>query len=147
MAKFVFRLQNVLNIKEKIEEQRKIELGNANQYLQQQKKLLQLFVIEKDKYISEFHKKNGKSVKAKDLATLNISIKYFRDKIVEQNNNVISAEEKVNLKREELKQAVVDKKTYEKLREKSYLNYMEELKVEENKIVDEIVSYKYNVGL
>lgn len=144
MAKFVFNLQNVLNIKEKMEDQKKIELGNANRELQFQQQKLNQLVIEKEKFINEFHKKKGTKIKARDLSKVNTAIKYYLDKITEQKELVNNAKNKVKIKREELKAAVVEKKTYERLKEKALLDFMEEIKSEENKIVDEIVSYKYN---
>ena len=144
MAKFSFNLQSVLNIKVKMEEQKKIELGNANKELFNEKEILRKLTYEKTKFVKEFYDKNNNVVKAKDLLSLNVAIKYYNDEIVEQKIRIEKAEKKVEIKREELKKAVIEKKTFESLKEKALLDFMENLKKDENMIVDEIVSYKYN---
>lgn len=45
MAKFVYRMQNILNIKEKIENQEKIAYGLANARLAEEQEKLQAILI------------------------------------------------------------------------------------------------------
>ena len=40
MAKFIYKLQSILNLKEKMEDQKKIELGNATTFLINQEDIL-----------------------------------------------------------------------------------------------------------
>lgn len=144
MGKFNFRLASILNIKEKFEEQKEIELGNAMIELNQQLERLEGIQLEKSKFVIAFESKHGKSIKAKVLIELNSAIRYYAKEIKQQQIRIDRAGEKVELKREELKKAVLERKTYEKLKERALEDYMEREKVEDNKLLDEIVSYKYS---
>lgn len=143
MARFKFNLENVLNIKVKMEEQKKMELGNANKILVNLQEELLEIDAQRVQYINDFYEEKGKVLKAFDLAKLNKYIKFYNDRMKEQKIKINQAECVVEEKREELKQALFEKKKYEVLKERAYERYAEEEKQEENKIVDEIINYKY----
>ena len=54
------------------------------------------------------------------------------------------AEKNVELARNRLNQVMMERKTYEKLREKAFEEFKQEIAYEENKLVDELVSYTYH---
>ena len=59
---------------------------------------------------------------------------------------VQSAERAVEDARRKLNDVMVERKTHEKLREKQFEQFKEELAYEENKVVDGLVSYTYQKG-
>ena len=54
------------------------------------------------------------------------------------------AEKNVELARSKLNQVMIERKTYEKLREKAFEEFKQEVAYEENRMVDELVSYNYH---
>jgi len=147
MARFIFPLQNILNMKEKLEEQAKNDYSRANMRLQEAEEELQVLVNRK--------KEAEGILKEKMLATLNVEEIRMRENNIEilkmyirQQMLVIKQREKeVEVAREHLNEAMKERKTYEKLREKAF----DEFKVEENKKeqkeIDELVSYRYGTGM
>ena len=65
-------------------------------------------------------------------------------KIEEQMQNINKAKEIVEEKRLALLEAMKERKVLETLKEKEKENYFKEELKNEQKIIDEIVSYKYN---
>ena len=53
------------------------------------------------------------------------------------------AQKNVDIAQEKLNEAVRERKTYEKLRENAFDEFMQEINAEEGKAVDELVSYNY----
>ena len=141
MAKFTFKLQSILNLKEKLEEQKKIELGNATTYLIQQEALLKTLQSSLEDLIDELYGKNGKSVYAKELVKLNVAIKYYEEEIQNQKEVILKAQKMVEQKREALNKALIEKKTFEKLKEFALEKYFLEEQLQANKQLDEIISY------
>lgn len=141
MARFTFNLQSILNIKEKLEEQKKIELGNATTYLIKQEEILKNYQISLEGLTHELYKKEGKSVYAKELVSLNTAIKYYEDAIQNQKEVIIKGKEVVEQIREALNKAIIEKKTFEKLKEFALEKYIQEEQMISNKQLDEVISY------
>lgn len=144
MAIFRFELESVLKIKEKMEEQKKIELGNATIFLDTQIQILIDLKGSQRILIDLFNEKNGKRILAKEIIEINVAIKYYDDAIKDQKKVIEGAKEVVEQKRVALNAALIERKTYEKLKELSLENYMKEEQSESFKQLDEIVSYKYS---
>lgn len=141
MARFTFKLQNILNIKEKIEEQKKIELGNAIIYLNLQEDILCSYKEALKNHFQAFNEKNGKNILAKELVELSGYIKYYEEEIQRQKKVIEEAKEMVELKREILNKALIERKTYEKLKELALENHLLEEKALSNIQTDEVNSY------
>ena len=132
MAKFIYRMQNILDIKLKLESQAKIAYSQANAALREEEaKLLKLF-----------ERKNAYDNRAKELVEGKIDlleIKKCRQAIESM---------KVLIRRQMMQVQVAEKvmkerKTQEKLREKDFEDFKQQLAQEDNKVVDELVSYSY----
>ncbi|MGI6778757.1 MAG: flagellar export protein FliJ [Acetivibrionales bacterium] len=146
MSKFVFKLQALLNIKEQMEDSLKNELGKAIQELEKNKEILKEIQKEKDKCLNELSlKARGKFV-PKELKEYIVYISYLKHKIKLQKENVKSAQENVDKVREELLAVMQEREVLEKLKEKKYKHFMEEELRKENKLIDEIVSFKYSTN-
>ncbi len=142
MAKFNFNFQGILNIKEKLEEQKKIDLGNATKYLTAQQQILIVHkssLMEKQK---EFYIKNGTSMYVKELVELSKAIKYYEEQVKTQSAIVEMAKKKVEEKRKLLVKAVIEKKTYEKLKEIALEEYLKSEELANQKQLDELSSFK-----
>ncbi|WP_273325094.1 flagellar export protein FliJ [Vallitalea guaymasensis] len=143
MAKFQFRLQNILSVKEKFEEQKRMELSNANQLLDIEERRLTQLITLRDNNNNLYKKMVSDRITVKDIRDFGEKNKYYTNVVLEQNITVTKVNSRVESIRDELKEALIEKKMYEKLKENAYEEYYKEECKEEQKHLDEIVSYKY----
>lgn len=144
MAKFKFKLQSFLGIKEKIEEQKKNEYGKAIKILEQEKLKKAKLLNQHSDTLNELREKINGGIKPDELQQYNNFIAYLINKIKEQELAILRAQKLVDQKREELVNAMKERKMLEILKENKYTEYIKEEKKSEQKIIDEIVSFKYN---
>lgn len=144
MAKFIFNMQGLLNIKEKLEEQTKTEYGKALSKLEQEKNILLNLENEKQQNILNFKQSIDKGVKPNYINSINQYIHILDTKIQHQIENINNEKKVVEEKRLALLEAMKQRKVFETLKEKAKENYFKEELKNEQKIIDEIVSYKYN---
>jgi flagellar FliJ protein len=142
MAKFKFRLQSVLNYKIQKEENKKNELGKAIQRLEAEKKKLRILESQMKKLVNEFNE-SAKRTTVTKLIEFNSFLSVLADRIKAQKENVNYRAQIVDKIREELLEAVKERKILEKLREKKLEEFFIEVKKSEQKISDEIVSYNF----
>ncbi len=146
MAKFVFSMQNLLNMKEKLEEQEKNNYSQANMRLMEaQDELVRL--QEKQARAEEDLRNEMKEV----LNVLRIKekengVEIAKMYVRQQELVVIQREKEVEVARKRLNEAMKERKTFEKLREKAIEAFLEEEKINERKEVDELVSYRFGTG-
>ena len=142
MSKFFFKLQPLLNVKQQMEDNLKNELGKALRQLEKEKAVLAGIKEEKRRHILEFNEKAGKGISVKTLRDYNVYISHLNDKILLQKEKVKIASDNVDKIREELLKIIKEREILEKLKEKKFAEFLEEQLKEEQKINDEIVSYK-----
>ena len=143
MARFRFPMQNILNMKEKLEEQAKNEYGQANaRLLAEEKKLEQLNnrleaarlqlknVLVEILSMTEMHKREN-------------AIVILKGYVKQQQLVVKRCEKEVEIAREKLTEAMKERKIFEKLREKAFDEFIKEEGRREQKEVDELMSYRY----
>ncbi len=145
MAKFTFRLESVLRIKMQREESVKNELGKAIQRLEAEKRKLAKLENALEEIVEEFNRKVKKTTVGK-LIEFNEYLSLLDSRIKQQKENVNCAAANVDKVREELLQAVKERKILEKLKEKKHDEYLIEQKKLEQKANDEVVSFKHKVG-
>lgn len=144
MAKFNYRLQSTLDLKGKLEEQKKIEFGQAIARLEAEKQKKIDLENQKSDNINLFRESIAQGIRPDDLKQYNTYIDVLKIRIKGQDRAIQLAEKAVEKKRLELVEAVQERKKLEKLRERAYEEYVIEEKIAEQKIVDEVVSYRYN---
>ena len=144
MAKFHFPMEQVYQVKKKLEKQKQLELGKAMQELSESRQHLE--DVNRKLYEAntsfQMHIAVGK-INQYDLKKAHERIHYFHEAITEQKRRVQEKEEKVEEAKNALKTALQERKVFETLKEKAYETYLEEERNEETKRLDEIVSYKY----
>lgn len=143
MTKFVYKMQSVLNITEKMEEQAKAAFGAANAALRTEEERLQRLYQRRIQYLAE-----GSLLRQKVLDTLKLqeneaALHYIAEEIKDQKIRVRRAEEAVERARLVLQEYRIERKTHEQLKEAAFEEFKEELAREESKEVDELVSYVY----
>lgn len=144
MAKFIYRMQNILNIKYKLEEQAKQEYADAQYAYQQEVDKLEAIKVRRLNYLEEMRGFAEGSVNVLELDRCNDAIFVLDGMIQDQKNKVFYAQVAVDRAREKLNETMQERKTHEKLKEHQFENFLQELSSEEMKEIDQLVSYKYN---
>lgn len=146
MAKFIYRMQNILDIKYKLEDQAKQEFSNAqNQYDAETRKLEKL-KQRKREYTAEMRSYASDQLKLMELERCNQAIEVMDIRITEQIEVVFRAQANLDRARLKLNYSMQERKTYEKLREHQFEEFLQELNAEEMKEIDELVSYQHNTS-
>lgn len=144
MAKFQYKLQSVLDIKQKLENQEKIAFGLAQAKLQEEQEILQDLMIQKAGYDKQARKLVEGSINILEINICRKAIETMKTRIRGQMMNVRRAEKQVELARARLNEVMIERKTYEKLREKKFEEFKQEFAYEEKKEIDQLVSYTYH---
>lgn len=143
MAKFKYRMQNVLDVKKKLEDAAKMEFGQASARLQEEERKLENLEDRKRTYEAEGRRLRKQKLNVMDLRTNTNAISALKDMIALQEEEVENAKEFLELKRMQLQHAMQERKTQDKLYENAFQEFMQEENARESKEVDELVSYVY----
>lgn len=143
MAKFIYRMQSILDIKEKMEEQARMEFAGARMRLDEEEEKLQVLFERK-----EIYEKQGRELQKDSLNVLDIlenrdAIARMKEFIEIQKTAVAKAQEQLENARWKLRLARQESKTQEKLKEKAFEEFVREENAREAKEVDELTSYTY----
>ena len=143
MGRFIFSLQNILNIKEKLEEKAKNEYSQANLLLQEaiaKREQLEERLEEEKRHLQE---DISDSLNVREIRERENAVEIFRMYVRQQILVVMQREKEVEVAREHLNEAMKERKTFEKLREHAFEKFRLEENLREQKEVDELVSYRY----
>lgn len=143
MAKFIYRMQNILNLKTKLEEQQKMEFAAARKRLDEEEEKLDLLFRRKANYEEEGRRLREDSLNVQDILDNRNALIQMDDYIAFQKIQVSKAEDALEIERQKLQEAVQERKIQEKLRENAFEVFMREENARESKEVDELVSYTY----
>ncbi|MCM1156194.1 MAG: flagellar export protein FliJ [Roseburia sp.] len=147
MAKFVYRMQSILNIKVQLENQAKMELGRAQRRLLEEEERLQALYERKESYLEEGRKLRLDSLKVQSLRDNEYAVARMEEYIEAQKENIRRAEELVEEARQKLQEIMQERKMQEKLREKAFTQFMAQENAKESKEIDELTSYTYGQRL
>ncbi len=144
MGRFRYRMQNILNIKEKLETQAKNEFAAANMELLQEQDVLAK-MLEHNRMLEEESKnlRLKDSLSIKEIKDNTLSIELQKEKMKQQALRIHAAENKVEQKRRVMVDLMQEKKTHELLKEKAFEQFLMDEKAEESKQIDELTSYTY----
>ncbi|MCM1261629.1 MAG: flagellar export protein FliJ [Butyrivibrio sp.] len=143
MAKFVYRMQSILNIKNQMETQAKMELGQAQRRLMEEEEKLSVLYNRKKGYLEEGRKLRQETLKVQSLRDNEYALARMDEFIELQKLNIKKAEDIVEAARVKLEEIMKERKMQEKLREKAFEEFVHEINAQESKEVDELVSYTY----
>lgn len=143
MAKFVYRMQSLLNIQYQLETQAKMELGRAQMRLTQEEEKLQGLIDRKTTYLEEGRRLRSSRLHIMDLKDNRNAMLIMDEKIEDQREQVKFAEKHVEEARNRLQEVMKERKMHEKLREKAFVEFVREENAAEHKAVDELTSYTY----
>ncbi|MBQ6887484.1 MAG: flagellar export protein FliJ [Lachnospiraceae bacterium] len=143
MAKFIYRMQSILDIKVKLETQARMQFATAKHALNLEEEKLEQLYKRKEEYMEEARRSRSNVLSVKELRESKVAIQTMDDFIVTQTEQVERAARVVEAARERLEEVMKERKTHEKLREKSFEEFKVELNHEESKEIDELTSYTY----
>lgn len=143
MKKFSFELEGVFSIKQKLEGQAKINFGLASAKLNEEEQKRDELIARKNGYEEELRDSIRDRLDIKNIKKLRDAIEIVEERIKQQILAVKRAEKQVELARAKLNEAVRERKTIEKLKEKKLEAYMDEMKADEQKQINELVSYRH----
>lgn len=143
MAKFQYRMQSILNIKLKMEEQAKMQFAQAQAKVNEEEaKLLQL-KNRKSAYEVELKEVLLKKLDLLKIDELQNAIMRMEEYIVDQQREVERAYRALEKERQKLTEVMIERKSHEKLKENAFEQFLQELNSAEGKEVDELTSYTY----
>ena len=144
MAKFKYSMQNILEIKMKLETQAKNEFSIANRKYQTEKDRLDELVLKRVGYETRLKESLCGELNIRDINNLKKEINSIKSAIRTQLSNVKKAEDELEIKRYALNELMKERKTHEKLREKKFDEFQKEERDNESKEIDQLVSFTYN---
>ena len=146
MPRFRYRMQNILELDEKLEEQQKAAFSLANLRLQDEQKILQELLMRKAMYEQRVKDYATGIVDIKEIHRCKEGVRVTDIQIRSQMIQIRKAQRLVDVERTKLNQAMQARKTQEKLREKAFDQFKLEIAAEENKVTDELISYRYGTA-
>ena len=143
MAKFKYRMQNILKLKQKMEEQAKMAYANQRRALTKEEEKERALEADKERYEDEGKKLRGSELNVKDILFNIQGMKTMDILIGEQKKAVKREEEKLEKRRMSLEKVMKERKAQEKLREHAFERFIQEENAAESKVIDELTSYNY----
>lgn len=143
MKKFRYSMESLLQVKLKLEEQMKIAFGIASRNLYMEEEKLGQLIRRKADYEEELRMLRSDKLDIVLIKECEQAIEGMKERISRQETAVRNAGHKLELARIRLNEAVVNRKTQEKLKENEFQEYILEYEAEERKEVDELNSYNY----
>ncbi|MCR5053934.1 MAG: flagellar export protein FliJ [Lachnospiraceae bacterium] len=146
MAKFRYKMQNILNVKEKLEDQAKNEFSLAVAERNEEQEKLEKLLIKQSGYEARLKELSLGALDFHEIRTCKEAINTMKRLIRDQMIRLSKAERKVELQRQKLNLAQQERKTHDKLKEKAFEVFLDELNKEEMKQIDELTSFKYGMN-
>lgn len=143
MAKFKYKMQSILSIKEKLEGQAKVEFGTARRELDLELDRLLALQKERERYLNEGKKLREGSVKLRDINDNRNYIEKIEYLEEEQNKRIDNAKKKLEEKRIALTSVRQERMMQEKLRDKAFERFLEEENAAEALENDQHTSFIY----
>lgn len=143
MAKFKYRMQNILNIKLSMEQQARMQYAAANMKLREEEEKLEELRRKKADYEAEAKRLLAEKLDVREIMFNNQAILMTEEDIKAQMIQVHTAQLNVERAREKMTQIMQERKTHERLREKAFEQFLQEIKQQESKEIDELTSYTY----
>lgn len=144
MKKFRYSMENLLQVKQKLEDQAKTAYGIARLRLTQEEEKLEQFRRRKASYEDGLRLLSKDKLDLVKIRHMQEAVDIMKQKITQQTAAVKNAAQRLEVARIRLNNAMAERKIQEKLKEKAWADYLLEFDKEERKVVDELTSYKYS---
>ena len=146
MKKYKFRLQTVLNIKEKVLEEKMLELSKVVEIYNKEKETLQNLEDSRTSSIKELNKMY-ENPEVLDIAQVNLYKNYLYKlgvDIKKQQETLERVQQLMEQKQQEVNEALKEKKIFEKLKENEEKAFYKLVEKKESIETDDIAISRYN---
>ncbi|MGN0161717.1 MAG: flagellar export protein FliJ [Lachnospiraceae bacterium] len=144
MAKFIFRLQNVLDVKLKLESQAKTAFSMAAAKVNEEEEKLEQLFARRAELEAEYRRKSTGKLNIHEMKFARDNVEYIKGQIKIQQENLMKARRALEIARTQLNDAMKDRKIYEKLKENAFQEFLREENENEKKEIDQLVSFRFN---
>lgn len=146
MKKYSFRLQPVLDIREKTLEDKRLEMAQVIQLLNEQQEGLERLIAKQASYKDELE-----SLSLEDdlnvfaLANFKNYMVNLQEQITQQEHNIENTKKALRVKQEAVNEALKDVKVLEKLKEKQSQKFYKGIEMKEANEIDDISTARYRL--
>ena len=146
MKKYSFRLQPVLDIREKTVEDKRLEMAQVIQLLNEQQEGLERLIAKQASYKDELE-----SLSLEDdlnvfaLANFKNYMVNLQEQITQQEHNIENTKKALRVKQEAVNEALKDVKVLEKLKEKQSQKFYKDIEMKEANEIDDISTARYRL--
>lgn len=141
---FRFKLQRVLDLKLKQEDEKKNQIATLMQAIKTKEEELEALISEKKQKEFSLNDNRKRGISILEIRNINQYLLFLDKKINTLRFEISSLESNLNQKRLEYLELQKERKTFEKLKEKDYEKYLYNEKKEEEKMIDQIVTFNKN---
>ena len=141
---FRFKLQRVLDLKLKQEDEKKNQIATLMQAIKTKEDELEALISEKKQKEFSLNDNRKRGISILEIRNINQYLLFLDKKINTLRFEISSLESNLNQKRLEYLELQKERKTFEKLKEKDYEKYLYNEKKEEEKMIDQIVTFNKN---
>lgn len=134
---FEFKLQSVLNAKKAKEEEMLVEYRNFLQEIKREKQALKEMRKEREMMIDKLRKDQNRPISTDEIAISYTFIEQFGKKIKEKEEQIEAIKSLAEKKRQTLISVMKERKILEKLKEKHFKEFKQQVKLKEKIFFDE----------
>ncbi len=146
MARFIFSMESILQIKQKLEDQAKAEYAVQVAELHRQQEKLHQLERRKDDLQEQLRQQVSDVLELLQIRQLEDAVENIKYNINLQKIAVVHQQKKTDQVRNKLNDAMKERKTYEKLKERAFEEFKKEVNAEEQKEINELVSFRFGQG-
>ena len=144
IAMYKFSLEPVLNQRKLIEENLQKELAVFKKSLAEEKRKLRTYKRTKDKFLRKLQQKREESITISEMLLYVRFIERLSRDLEKQREKVLEVEKELDQKREALIEAMKNRKTLEKLKEKEWKTFRQQLTKKELDFLDEAAINRFH---
>ena len=143
MARFRYRMQNILDVKEKLETQAKNEFAIAAAKEREEEEKLNVLKERRNGFEAELKRLCEQDLDVAKIKEAEDALEIIKYHVRMQELNLAAARQELEVARQKLTVAMQERKTHEKLKEKQFEQFKAEEAAKESKEIDELVSYRF----
>lgn len=143
MARFQYKMQNVLNVKEKLEVRAKQDFAEANRRFEDEKEKLETLAERKKQYMEEGVRVRTDVIDVRQIRENKMALLKMDEYIHDQKIKVNAAAKALEKARYALQEVMKERKAHEKLKEHAFEEFLKEEQANESKEIDQLTTYTH----
>lgn len=143
MARFRYKMQSILDIKEKLENKAKQDFAQANARLDEEKEKMVKLQERKLAYMEEGANLRMEKIDVRKIRENKMAILKMDEYIQNQAIKIRAAANEVEKARQILQEVMQERKAHEKLKENAFQEFLKEEQATESKEIDILTTYSH----